>query len=113
MSSVAYTAATHWKTYIAGFLDWTATIECLLDDAGLDPDLDTDFAQDTNGITVVLFEGMIALDQQSGNLVRMYTGEGIITSISVGTTKDDNATVTYSVQGSGNSGLAVGNSTAT
>ena len=76
MSAVAVTAATHWKDYAAGFLDWTATIECDLDSGGLDPDLAVDFIDD-DGVAVILYEGM-----QAGG-VRKYSGNGIVTGIHV------------------------------
>lgn len=95
MSFVAVSAATHWKEYLTGFLDWTATIECDLDSDGLDPDLNTDFALDTNGIEVILYAGTNALS------ARKYTGNGMVTSISPSADKDGVIKVTYSVQGSG------------
>jgi hypothetical protein len=99
MSAVTVTAATHWKSHLVGFKDWTATIECDLDSGGLDPDLDTDFS-DADGIAVVLYEG---LQSQS---VRKYSGNGIITAIRPSTDKNDVAKVTYEVQGSGELSVA-------
>lgn len=99
MSAVAVTAATHWKDYAAGFLDWTATIECDLDSGGLDPDLAVDFIDD-DGVAVVLYEGM-----QAGG-VRKYSGNGIVTGISPSIDKNSLAKVTYSVQGSGTLSVA-------
>ena len=110
MSSVALTAATHWKDYIAGFLDWTATIEAYVDSGGLDPDLATDF-WDENGIAMVLYSGMIAIDQQEGEQTRKYSGNGIISDISVSTDKNEIATVTYTVQGSGTLSVAASDAT--
>jgi hypothetical protein len=99
MSAVAVAATTHWKDYVAGYLDWTATVECDLDDTGLDPDLDVDFIDD-DGVAIVLYEGLAA---QS---VRMYYGTGIITGISPSLDKDDIAKVTYTIQGNGELSVA-------
>ena len=90
----------HWKDYIAGFKDWTATVECNLDDGGIDPDLDTDFAQDTDGIALVFFCGITA----GGS--RKYSGNAIITNIAPSTDLNDVAKVTYSIQGSGTLSVA-------
>ncbi len=111
MSAVAYTAATHWKDFEIGFKDWTGTVECLLDDSGLDPDLDTDFAQDTNGLTLTLFAGMISTDQQEGATVRKYEGNALITGISVNVDKNDVVKVTYTFQGSGALSVAASDAT--
>lgn len=94
MNSAAVAAATHWKEYLAGFLDWTATIECDLDDGGLDPDLDVDFI-DEDGVAVILYTGF------TGESGRKYSGNGIITGISPSVDLNDIAKVTYAVQGSG------------
>lgn len=94
MNYAAVTAATHWKEYLAGFLDWTATVECDLDDGGLDPDLATDF-WDENGVEVILYQGTNAMG------ARKYTGNGVITGISPSVDLNDIIKVTYTVQGSG------------
>lgn len=99
MNAAAVAAATHWKDYAAGFLDWTATVECDLDSSGLDPDLATDFIDD-DGVAVILYEGM-----QAGG-VRKYSGTGIVTGISPSIDKNGLAKVTYSVQGSGTLSVA-------
>ncbi len=96
MDNSAATAATHWKEYIAGFNDWTATVECNLDDGGMDPDLAVDFIDD-DGIAVVLHQSITA----GSPTTRKYSGNGIITGISPSVDKDDVAKVTYTVQGSG------------
>jgi hypothetical protein len=43
MSNVAVTSATHWADHLAGYKDWTATVECDVEDTGFDPDIETDF----------------------------------------------------------------------
>ena len=93
MSSVALTAATHWKTALVGFKNWTATVECLFDDGGLDPDLTTDIA-DADGAALVLYTSIAA------TAGRMYTGNAIVTNISPTADAHGNITVTYSFQGS-------------
>lgn len=99
MSAVDLTAATHWKDHLTGFLNWTATVECNLDDSGLDPDLAADFF-DTNGASLILYEGISDLS------VRKYSGTAFVTGISPSIDKDDVAKVTYTFQGSGT--LSVG-----
>ncbi|KKN71427.1 hypothetical protein LCGC14_0421490 [marine sediment metagenome] len=94
MSSVAVSASTHWKEYLAGFFDWTATIECDLDNSGLDPDLDVDFIDD-DGVEVILYQGTNPMG------ARKYTGNGIVTGISPSVDLNDIIKVTYTVQGSG------------
>ena len=95
MDQTTPAATTHWKEYLTGFLDWTATIECEADDGGFDPDLDTDFSQDGDGIAVVL--------ESTSSTVggRKYSGNGIVTNITPSADKNDNVKVTYAVQGSG------------
>lgn len=94
MNCAAVTTATHWKDKLAGYKDWTATVECDCEDTGFDPDLTTDFI-DQNGIVCVFHENVI----DAG--MRKYTGNGIITGISPSLDKDGVAKVSYSVQGSG------------
>jgi hypothetical protein len=94
MSSVTVTSATHWKDHLPGYKTWTATVECDLDDGGLDPDLEVD-GMDRDGVALVLYEGPAA------NSVRMYSGTAIITSVSPSLDKEGVATCTYTVQGSG------------
>ena len=94
MSAVAAAAGTHWKDYVAGYLDWTATVEAEVEDTGLDPDLDVDFLDD-DGVAIVVYAGI----QAQG--VRKYSGTGIITGIAPALDKDGVATVTYTIQGNG------------
>ena len=94
MNNATCTSATHWKDHLAGYKDWTATVECDCEDTGFDPDLATDFI-DQNGIACVFHHGVIDAGGQK------FTGNGIITGISPSLDKDDVAKVTYTVQGSG------------
>ena len=99
MNSATVTSATHWKDHLAGYKSWTGTVECDLDDTGLDPDLAVD-GIDRDGIAFVLYEGLQA------DCVRMYSGSAIITGISPSIDKEGVATCTYSYQGT--STLTVG-----
>ena len=94
MDPTAVLASTHWKDYLPGFMSWTATVTCDLDDSGLDPDLDTDLT-DEDGAALVLYTTL------TGAGGRKYSGTAIVTGISGGTDKDDVAKVTYTFQGSG------------
>ena len=102
MSSVTVTSATHWKDHLAGYKTWSGTVECHLDDTGLDPDLAED-GIDRDGIALVLYCGTSA----SG--VRMYSGSAIITGISPSLDKDGLATCTYSYQGTSTLSTAASN----
>ena len=100
MANVAVDADTHWKDYVAGYKSWTASVECLADDGGIDPELAVDFI-DVDGIACVFKMGV------TGDGGRKYSGTGIITGISISTDKDDVIKVTYSIQGSGELAVAI------
>lgn len=93
MSAVAIAASTHWKDYTPGFKAWTATVECILDSGGFDPNISTDFG-DEDGAALVLYEGI----QAQG--VRKYSGTAYITGVTPVTDKEDVARCTYAFQGS-------------
>ncbi len=95
MTNSTMTSATHWKDKLVGYKDWTATIECDVEDTGFDPDFVTDFI-DKNGVAVVLHQAFTG-----GTATRKYTGNGIVIGISPSLDKSDVAKVTYAVQGSG------------
>ncbi len=97
----AETAATHWKDYALTFKDWTGTFTLLVDDSGLDPDLDADIAQDADGLAVELFGGIVSQTGQDDVTPRKYTGNAIITDVAMTTDKEDVAKITYTFQGSG------------
>lgn len=86
------TASSHWKSHLATYNDWTASITCIVDDGGLDPNLDADFAQDADGLTLQLHETWTG---------KKYYGNGIITNVSATVDKEDVARITYDIQGSG------------
>ena len=96
MVSTAVGETIHWKDYTVGMLDWTAAIEALIDNSALKPDLNVDFAQDEDGIELVLYHSGVIADSW-----RKFTGNGIITDITVSTDLNDVAKITYSIQGSG------------
>jgi len=96
----------HWKDYTATFKDWSGTFTILASDGGLDPDLDADIAQDTDGLALELFCGAVGQTGQDDLTPRKYYGNAIITDVAMTTDKEDVAKVTYSFQGSGT--LSVG-----
>ncbi len=83
------------KTYVGGFLGWTATVECNADDAGLDPDLATDLT-DGDGANLIL-HGSTA----GASLAKKYSGTAIVIDIGFTTDRNDVAKLIYSFQGSG------------
>lgn len=95
MANATMTSATHWKDKLAGYKDWTATVECDVEDTGFDPDFVTDFI-DKNGVACVFHQAFTG-----GTATRKFTGNGIVTGISPSLDKSDVAKVTYTIQGSG------------
>ncbi len=83
-----------WKTFLSGFQDWTATVECLEDSAGPDvPIGGTDGLGDDARLELyVVYEG--------SNYQALY-GNAYSTGISKGQDKDGIPTVTYTFQGNG------------
>lgn len=85
MDPTALAAGTHWKTYVIGFKDWTATIDCILPLAGI-------------GLTALGTESELTLDMTvTGG--RLYKGNAICTGISPATGADAGGTCTLSFQG--------------
>ena len=74
-----------WKTFKAGFKDWTATTECLADTT-------TDILAIGEGGTLKLE----MVDTSSG-----LSGAAICTGVSVAVDKDDIGKITYTWQGNG------------
>ena len=95
MTSATMTSATHWKDKLAGYQDWTATVECDVEDTGFDPDLAVDFA-DQDGVACVFHQAFTG-----GTATRKYSGNGLVVGISPSLDKSDVAKVTYTIQGSG------------
>ncbi len=77
-----------WKSYKAGFKDWTATVTCNLDSAGEDPSLSADLGASAT----------VALDTVTG---KSYGGTAICIGVGVSQDKDDVVKVTYAFQGNG------------
>jgi len=86
-TDVTIMAAT-WKTYLAGFKDWTATCECNLPATGAVTTLATEL-----GSTAAL-----SFAQSSGP---DYGGTAYCTSIGPAADKDDVAKITFTFKGSG------------
>lgn len=86
-----------WKTYLGGFRDWTATIECLLDSAGTDISLDPG---DPNGFadTEAYLELYFVYDTGTPSYKGLY-GQAICTGVSVTNDENDIAKVSYTFQG--------------
>ena len=76
-----------YKTYLAGFKDWTATAECVLPKAGA-------------GIAALGTTATLTFDTVSdGGLA--YAGTAFCTGFAPSSDKDDKATITLTFQGSG------------
>lgn len=84
MNSAAVTSATHWKDYVAGFKDWTASCELLEPAAG-------------GGIAGLGTEAALTLDSVDG---LAYSGSAICTGFSP-TIGDDAGRLTLNFQGTG------------
>ncbi len=76
-----------WKTFLAGFVDWTATTECILPKAG-------------EGIAALGTSATLTLVPASG-LYEDFVGTAICTGFSPVSDKDGIATITLTFQGSG------------
>ena len=83
MVSTAAAAATHWKDYVGGFKDWSATAECLEPAAG-------------GGLAALGTEAALVMDGTDG---MAYGGTAICTGFSPSVDKDDAARLTLSFQG--------------
>ena len=83
MSSVAVTSATHWKSYLPGYKDWTATVEGVLPALGV-------------GLAVLGTTAALGLDTTAG---LDYTGNAICTGISMNVDANDVARCTMTFQG--------------
>lgn len=88
MSSVAVTSLTHWKSWVAGFKDWTATVECIEPAAG-------------GGSGALGTSATLTLNTIAGS---SYSGLAICTGFSPSLSTDGAAALTLTFQG--NSQLA-------
>lgn len=85
MDSSAVAAATHWKEYVTGFKDWTATCECILPLAEI-------------GLDQLGAEAELTLDMTvTGG--RLYKGNAIFMGCSMATAADAPGTATITFQG--------------
>ncbi len=86
-----------WRTFLGGFNDWTATVECLLPQAGAEITYDVG---DPNGLGDVEAKLELYFLWDSGTpAYRAVYGSCICTGKAVGADKDGIATVTYTFQG--------------
>ena len=89
-----------WKTYLGGFSDWTASVECLQDTGG---PIITPFggvAADPNGFADMSAYLELYLKYDATNTEwRMVFGQAICIGIAGGMDKDSIATITYTFQG--------------
>jgi hypothetical protein len=86
-----------WKTRVAGFNDWTATVEALLDSGGVDIPLTTGNPNGLGDVPAKL-ELYIRFSASSPKYIVLY-GSCICTSISPAVEKDGVAIATYTFQG--------------
>lgn len=85
MSAAALAATAHWKAFLPGFKDWTATVECILPAAGI-------------GLTAAGTEAALTIDEtDTGG--RIYTGNAICTGIGPASTSASIAACTLTFQG--------------
>ena len=85
MASTTPSSATHWKNYVAGFKDWTATVEVLEPAAGA-------------GLGALGTEAVLSLDATVG---LDYTGSAICTGYSPSIDSADAGRCTLTFQGVG------------
>lgn len=83
-----------YKTYITGFLEWSASVEAIVDTTGLYPDLDNTGIEDRDGAALILHGGTTAS-------ARKFTGNAICTGITTSLESGDVVKVTYNFIGSG------------
>ena len=83
MDSTAAGATVHWKEYLPGFKDWTATAECILPAAGV-------------GMTILGTEVTLNVETTEGKL---YTGNAILTGLSPASSSSSVTTVGMAFQG--------------
>ena len=83
MNSSSVTSATHWKDYLPGFKDWTATAECLEPAAGA-------------GMAALGTEAALTMDAVDG---LKYSGTAICTGITITNDANDVGRASMSFQG--------------
>jgi hypothetical protein len=86
-----------WRTYLGGYRDWTATVECLEDAAGADITLGPG---DPNGFAdVEAYLELYFMYDTTNTKYRMIYGKAICNGIAEGADAQGIPTVTYSFQG--------------
>jgi hypothetical protein len=83
MNAAAVAAATHWKDFLAGFKNWTATVECLEPAAG-------------GGIAALGTEDTLTLNSTDG---LAFSGTAICTGYSPSIDANDVGKLTLAFQG--------------
>lgn len=84
-----------WRTFVGGFRDWTATVECLLPAAGANIPLGGDDGMGDDECNLELY---LVYDTGTPTYKGVY-GSAICTGEAIGNDKDGAATVTYTFQG--------------
>ena len=87
MDVSAPAADKHWKGYVGGFKDWTATVECFDDASGI-----------TNLLAELGDSAALGLDTTTG---LDYAGTAFLTGFAQSTDASGAATITMNFQGSG------------
>lgn len=85
-----------WQTFVGGFNDWTATVECLLDAAGVKILLTQGGSEEGLGDVYAMIELYFLY---STNLYRMLYGRAVCTGVKPSGDKDSAPKVTYTFQG--------------
>jgi len=83
MSTATVTSATHWKDYLPGFKDWTATCDLIEPDTG-------------SGLAALGTESTLTLESSGGVA---YSGMAICTGIGATVDAQDVASASWSFQG--------------
>lgn len=89
-----------WETFVGGYTDWTATVECLLDSAGTSVPLATGGVEALGEGTPAKLELYFIYDSVTPSYKCVY-GSAICTGISSVNSKDGVGKVTYNFKGTG------------
>ena len=84
-----------WETFLPGFTDWTATVECLQETTGPKIPIGGDDGMGDDEVRLDLY---LVFDSGTPTYKTLY-GDAICTGISPGLDKDGIATITYTFQG--------------
>ena len=94
----ATTMSDTYKTYTVGYTDWTATVTCLLDSAGLNVPIAGAGTSPLGDSASATLELELESSQVTYGILH---GTAFCVDISVSQDANDNPTVTYSFQGNG------------